>query len=184
MEMVYITLYSDDNQQIIAEVPKIHEQEYLKKLENSDFRSNEIRSSVSYNVPISISSNDGLITPFANKGDEPGGQPYTKYFTKYDVFKVIDSIDNSRNWMSYASNPLTDAVVGAAVKVITKSNWLGALTAASIWAAADIVNRSNAWWKDSAIMIVRGQIKGVKVTVKPNPSGSNYPAAIRTYTRY
>lgn len=168
-QTVPITIYADEDTLIIADVPKSYEEEYLKKLENEEFRQNEIDKNISTN------KNDDLFTTRA--------ATTTKYMKKREILQVVDSIDNSRNWSSYYSNPLSDVALGAAVKAITKSNFITALVGATVWAAIDIQSRQEAWWKESAIMILRGQITGVKLQIKEN-TASEYPKVFRTLTRY
>lgn len=56
-------------------------------------------------------------------------------------------------------------------------------TVATAWLTADLYNRSAQYWEDSVMMILKGQINGVKLTVTPN-CGNSYPAVFRTYTGY
>ncbi|QNK86419.1 hypothetical protein H7992_14245 [Sporosarcina sp. resist] len=164
-ELVKVVLYSDEDQVIISEVPKIYEQEYLAQLENPEFRSSEIRNSSGINT----------LTRAAQK------PAYVKYMTKADVLKIVDHMDASFNWQYYISNPLTDTVIAKAVALLTKNNFIGVSLGVLAWSAADLANRQEAWWKESAIMILRGKITGVKLTVTPGPG---YPAAYIITTRY
>lgn len=165
-ELVRVILYSDEEQVIISEVPKFYEQEYLAQLENPEFRSSEIQ-------------NSSGITEL-NRATSPSR---VSYMTKSDILKVVDHMDASFNWQYYISNPLTDTLIAKAVAVLTKNNFVGAALGVLAWAAADLANRQEAWWKESAIMVLRGQITGVKQTVTPGPA-SGYPAAYIITTRY
>jgi len=88
----------------------------------------------------------------------------------------------SGNWLRYLSNTLTDGALGAAARLLTGSNFVGAAVTVLTWGAADLMARQQAWWNDSAMMILRGQIRGVKLTI--TPSGKDYPKVYRTLTRY
>uniref|UniRef100_UPI003F491E54 hypothetical protein n=1 Tax=Niallia taxi TaxID=2499688 RepID=UPI003F491E54 len=113
-----------------------------------------------------------------------GLKPYVRYYKLKEVLQVVDHLDNSRNWLKYAFNPLTDYVIGIAISVIKKNPFIGTAVGATVWSLADMSNRQDAWWKESAYQILRGQIRGVKLTVTPNNTGSNYPAAYRILSRY
>lgn len=165
-KMVQVVLYSDEDGVIMAEVPKSYEKEYKTKLKDSDFRNAEIQRSLGANTFAVTASTSSVY-----------------YMRKAEVIKMVDSLDKSFNWSTYISNPLTDVLVGKAVAIITKSNFYGALTGVLGWSTSWIAGKHEMWWKDSAIMILRKQITGVKMTVTPGPP-SGYPAAYITYTRY
>ncbi|WP_214834858.1 hypothetical protein [Exiguobacterium sp. E4787] len=188
---VQVVLYSDDTRVIMSEVPKEHVLEYRAKLENPAFRNSEIQKSVgpeeNLTAPTKFvaSLSKSSISPMAVVQPPDGGtKGYVRYMTKNDILRIIDSIDNTHDWPRYFSNPVTDSAVAAGVAVLTKiPNFAIIAATATAWSAADLANRQTAWWKDSAIMIWRGKIKGVKLTVKPNTT-SNYPAAYITLVRY
>jgi len=92
-------------------------------------------------------------------------------------------MDNSINWPYFLSNPLSDLAIGTAAGLVSKSTFLGTVATATAWLTADLYNRNAQYWEDSAMMILKGQITGVKLTVTPN-CGNSYPAVFRTYTRY
>lgn len=127
-KLVQVELHSDDGQIIIAQVPKSYEKEYRDKIKNSDFRKNEVQNSV--------------------RGSMLRATSYVKYYRKAEVIKMVDYLDNSVNWTLYISNPLTDYLVGIAVNIILKSNFIGTAVAATAWTSADLSNRQTAWWKD------------------------------------
>lgn len=110
-------------------------------------------------------------------------KPYVKYMRKADIIKVLDSIDNSVNWDRYASNPLSDFLIGKAIAIFTKRTFIGAAVGFLTWAAADLQARQESCWRETAKLLLKGKIKGVKLTVTPNISGG-YPVAYRTLTRY
>lgn len=176
-EMVQVVLYSNEDQIIMSEVPKIYEQEYLAKLEDPNFKKAEIQKSLGVNaLPETASVN--AVVPYASP------KPYVSYMKLPDVIKHLAAMDKSFNWSLYISNPLTDAVIGKAVSFITKKSIIGWIAGVMTWTASWVMSKQEAWWKDSEIMILRKQIKGVKLTVTPNNTGSNYPAAYITLTRY
>lgn len=169
-KLVPVTLYSDEDTIIIAEVPESYEEEYVQKLQNEDFRKQEIAN-----------SSDALET----QSDFPiqaTSSSTVRYMGRNDVLHVLDHMNASGNWLRYLSNPLTDGALGAAARLLTGSNFVGAAVTVLTWGAADLMARQQAWWNDSAMMILRGQIRGVKLTI--TPSGKDYPKVYRTLTRY
>lgn len=169
-KLVQVTLYSDEDKTIIAEVPEFYEEEYINKLQDENFRQQEISKS---SGDLEIQSNFQLQATKASK---------VTYMRKNEVLRVLDSMNKSGNWLRYISNPITDGVVAAATRVLTKSNFVAASVVVLSWAASDLVGRQQKWWNDSALMILRGQIRGVKLTI--TPSGKDYPKIYRTLTRY
>ncbi|QBO37403.1 hypothetical protein EQG49_13450 [Periweissella cryptocerci] len=104
------------------------------------------------------------------------------YMKKKAVLKQLAKMDKSHNWLHYADNPIGDGLLGYAAKLITKSGPWGFIATATAWSISQIVDRQKDWWKDSAILILRGKIKAVKCVYKPNIYG-NYPAAWVTWSR-
>ncbi len=190
-ETVQVVLYSDDTKVIMSEVPKEHVVEYQAKLEDSAFRNSEIQKSVgpeeNLTAPtkLAASLSKSSISPMAVVQPPDGGtKGYVRYFRKAEVIRVIDSIDNKFDWPFYISNPLSDSVaIYAITRIAGMSNFTGIAATVTAWTASDLMNRQTSWWKDSAIMILKGTITGVKLTVKPNTT-SNYPAAYITLVRY
>lgn len=190
-ETVQVELYSDDTKVITSEVPKEHVVEYQAKLEDPAFRNSEIQKSVgpeeNLTAPtkLAASLSKSSISPMAVVQPPSGGTSgYVRYFRKAEVIRVIDSIDNKYDWPFFISNPLTDsAAVYAITRIAGMSNFTGIAATVTAWTASDLMNRQTSWWKDSAIMILKGTITGVKLTVKPNTT-SNYPAAYITLVRY
>ena len=191
-ELVKVVLYSDETKIIMSEVPRKHLVQYQSKLKNQEFRNSEIKKSteseedVSIPTKVAASMSYGSVSPSAVIQPPGGGTSsgYVKYMTKNDILRIIDSIDNTYDWPRYFTTPLTEPLIGVGVAILTKiKNFPLAAVGAITWTAADLANRQTAWWKDSAIMIWRGTIRGVKLTVKPNTT-SNYPAAYITLVRY
>lgn len=85
--------------------------------------------------------------------------------------------------MQYVNNPLGSAALAAAIRAITNSTITGTVATVLAWGAGILQSRQEAWWKDSAIMILRGRIRGVKSTVTSNRTG-DYPKVYRTLERY
>lgn len=197
-ETVQVVLYSDDMKVIMSEVPKEHVVEYQAKLEDPVFRNAEIKKSVgpeeNLNAPTKLAASMSFssISPMAVTQPPSGGsnKGYVKYMIKKDVIKIVDKFDNSRDWPRLLSNPAADFAIAnspnvlAAAKVIQRiPNFATVAATVTLWTAGDLANRQTAWWKDSAILILKESITGVKLTVKPNTT-SNYPAAYITLLRY
>lgn len=197
-ETVQVVLYSDDTKVIMSEVPNAHVLEYQSKLEDPVFRNSEIQKSVgpeeNLTAPtkLAASLSKSIISPMAVVQPPYGGttKDYVRYMTRNDIIKIINKFDNSRDWPRLLSNPGADYVIAnspnvlAAIKVIKKiPNFVTVATTVTLWTAGDLANRQTAWWKDSAILILKKSITGVKLTVKPNTT-SNYPAAYITLVRY
>lgn len=197
-ETVQVVLYSDETKVIMSEVPKEHVVEYQAKLEDPAFRNSEIKKSVGSEedltapTKLAASLSRSSISPMAVVQPPDGGttKGYVRYMTRNDIIKIINKFDNSRDWPRVLSNPGTDYLIAkspsvlAAIKVIQRiPNFITLGATATLWSAGDLANRQTAWWKDSAILILKKTITGVKLTVKPNTK-SNYPAAYITLVRY
>jgi len=177
-ELVDVIIYKDSETVIIAQVPKSKEQEYLKELENENYKNVEIQKSqgqINENTTGGIRTNDMMSA--RSKPD------VVKYFGKNSVAKTLDAMDKRFNWERALSNPITDAAIGRAVSLVTKNNVIGWATAATIWTAADLRNRQEQWWKDTLVMVVRGQARGAKLEITYNRK-SNYPASWVILSRY
>lgn len=169
---VQVLIYEDENESIYAEVPKSKVDEYKKDLKNSSFLHNEVQKARGNNVSTKE------VTTYGSCGGTT-----TKYFNKNAVIDTLEHMERGTNWSRLLSNPISDPAVAAATKLLTKSNLLSVIATATTWAAGDLMGRQTAYWKDSAIMILKGKIRGVKLTIKPNCT-SNYPAVYKKYTRY
>lgn len=140
------------------------------KLKDEEFKKSELEKS-----KVNNNTNDAN-TLATSKSD-------TKYLYKKNVLNWVDSMDNSFNWSNYLSTPLTDVALGAAIKAISKSNFIGWAGTALSWSAAYTHAKQEEWWKDSAIMILKGKITGVKITITPNING-NYPKVYKSVKRF
>lgn len=166
-QLVPVTLYKDEEQIIIAEVPELYAEEYIQKLEDENFRTQEIANSLGSSV---------------NKADVESRSTSVKYMRKNEVLRVLDSMDKSNKWLGYLSNPLTDLAIGKAAAVLSKNSVVGAVGVVLAWGAANLMGRQEKWWSDSALMILKGEITGVKLSI--TPSGKDYPKVYRKLTRY
>lgn len=166
--MVNVTISSNDDESIIAEVPKSYEKEYKQKLKDEEFKESELEKANDTNETSSLAASSSSST---------------KYLYKKDVIKWVDSIDNSVDWTKYISTPIADSAMGVAVGVITKNSFIGWVTTTLAWSASFAKAKQEEWWKDSAIMILKGEITGVKITVTPNKDG-NYPKVYTSVKRF
>ncbi|MDN6166934.1 MAG: hypothetical protein L0J18_12355 [Tetragenococcus koreensis] len=163
-KLVPITLYSDENKTIITEVPESYAEEYTQKLQDKEFRQQEILNS------------------FGSQSDFQVQSSTVRYMGETDILEMLNHLDHSRNWLQYVNNPLGSSALSAAIRIITGSNIMGALGTVLAWGAQELQTRQLNWWKDSAIMVLSGEINGVKSTI--TPSGKNYPKVYRTLERY
>jgi hypothetical protein len=163
-KLVSITLYSDENKTIITEVPESYAEEYAQKLQDKEFRQQEILNS------------------FGSQSDFQAQSSTVRYMGEEDVLEMLNHLDNSRNWLQYVSNPLGSAALSTAIRIITRNNIMGPLGTVLAWGALNLQTRQLNWWKDSAIMILTGEINGVRLTI--TPSGKDYPKVYRTLERY
>lgn len=162
-ELVSVTLYSDENKTIITEVPESYAEKYIQKLENEEFKQQEIANSVQAKANFQTQSST------------------VRFMGEEEVLDVLDSMDSSYNWSTFLSNPITDAALARAVQQLTKNSFVGFAVGVLTWGAADLMARQEAWWNDSAMMILRGEISGVRLTI--TPSGKDYPKVYRTLER-
>ena len=72
--------------------------------------------------------------------------------------------------------------LSAAIKKLSGVSVSSSLISAGIWLASTIKQKNEQWWKDSLIMILRGEINAVKQTITPNP-GPGYPQVYRELER-
>lgn len=187
-ELVNVTIYSDENQLIMTQVPKSYEQEYLSKLKDPAFKNAEIQKSLGVNMgteqPLataavsSLLSEQSLATIAATTP-----KPTVYYLKKAQVIKTLKSLDSSRDWGTILSNPLTDGVVAIVTKALGKSNFLAAIATATTWATGWVQLKQKSWWQTTYMMILEKKITGVKLTVTPN-NKTEYPKAYITLARY
>lgn len=174
-KLVNVTIYEDSETIIIAQVPKSKEQKYLKEIQNEKYRNAEIQK---YLGGINKNTTEGMTT----NNTIYGSPDIVKYFGKYDVIQTLKAMDRYYNWERYLSNPFTDAAIGRIISLVSKNNVIG-WAAATLWTIADLSNRQEQWWKDTFIMIARGQARGAKLEITYNRF-SNYPAAWIILSRY
>lgn len=163
-KMVGVTLYSDENKTITVDIPETRVEEYTKKLENEEFRQQEIRNSSKSNSMFRAASST------------------VKYMGERDILEMVNHLDNSRNWLEFINNPIGSSALTAAIAILTKNNLMGVLGRVLAWGSLNLKNRQEKWWTQSAIMVLQGKINGVKLTI--TPSGKDYPKVYRTLERY
>ncbi|MGM0523285.1 MAG: hypothetical protein ACQER2_04465 [Bacillota bacterium] len=178
-ELVDVTVYEDSENIIIAQVPKSKEKEFLKDLKNKDYKNATIQNHLN-----NINKNTTEINSTNNMVYARSSNPdYVKYFGRSNVIATIDAMDKQWNWQHYLSNPFTDAAIGRIVYLVTGNSVIGWGAAVTTWSAAQLSNRHEQWWKDTFIMIARGQARGAKLSVTYNKT-SSYPAAWIILSRY
>lgn len=91
-------------------------------------------------------------------------------------------MNKSGNWLRCLTNSLTDIIIEKAAQVLTKSDFIDVAIGIVTWGAADLMSRQQQWWNDFAMMILRRQIREVKLTI--TPSGKDYPKIYRKLIRY
>lgn len=164
-KLVNVTLYSDENKTITVDIPETHVEEYTKKLENEDFRQQEITNSLESNSKFRAASST------------------IRYMREKEVAQVLDSMDSTRNWERIISNPATDYVVGLAAGLLSQNNFATIGAGVLSWSITDLMGRQRDWWNESVLMIIKDDngINYVKLTI--TPSGKDYPKVYRTLER-
>lgn len=162
-----VTLYDDGNKSVTAEIPTNVKEDYLQKLQEPTFRQNEIAIAQGYSSRTTI-------------GDI--GQASVTYFNKSDVIKMVDSLDNGRDWLKFLDNPFTNEALNRLSDILLSTNLYSGIANFAAWAANDLKSRQVGWWQESLLMIARGDITAVKMTITPNTS-SDYPKVYRTLER-
>ena len=159
-----VVIYEDKNKTITAEVPAEMKDQYLKDLQNPVFVEKELANLQQL------------------KQARASSEPSVKYFRKDDVIRIVDNIDSSQDWTKYLGIPLGGRALSAAIKKLSGVSVSSALISAGIGVASTIKQKNEQWWKDSLIMILRGEINAVKQTITPNP-GPGYPQVYRELER-
>ncbi len=159
-----VVVYEDENKTITADVPSEMKDQYLRDLQDPAFVEQELANLQQL------------------KQARASSEPSVKYFRKDDVIRIVDSIDSSQDWKKYLGIPLAGETLAAAIKKLSGVSVSSALISAGIGVASTVKQKNEQWWKDSLIMILRGEINAVKQTITPNP-GPGYPQVYRELER-
>ncbi|MEW9053485.1 MAG: hypothetical protein AB2392_20160 [Neobacillus sp.] len=179
--VVRVELFSDEDKIIFAEVHESYEAEYLDELNNIDFKNAEINNSLKETVD---TSSIFRIQSYSSLSSYSTPSTQVKYFGLNEALTVLNHMDSTTNWGRLFSNPFSDAVATSIIALFAKSNFYASAAVLTTWSAADLSNRQQDWWEKSVLMLYGKEITGVKLTVTPNNTGSNYPAAYITLERY
>ena len=95
---------------------------------------------------------------------------------------MVDSLDNGRDWLKFLDNPFTNEALNRLSDILLSTNLYSGIANFAAWAATDLKSRQVGWWQESLLMIARGDITAVKMTITPNTS-SDYPKVYRTLER-
>lgn len=176
--LVPVLITVDDKIQVEALIAENQVENYKKSLLNPDFRSSEfakIRNATTKKHMETYLRSVMSIVPHT-----PGTKVY--YMSKTEVLRILDRLDKNTGWVKYISNPLSNALIAKASQILARSSVPGVIASTLAWTLSDLAARQESWWKDSANMILRGQIRGVKMTLIPNNGG--YPVMYRIIERY
>lgn len=168
-QTVEIVIQQNGDSALTAEVPIDKADEYRAKLENPEFRAQEIAK-----ISTSMVEDASVVT-------KPNGTRIY-YYGKKETMQMLNSIEHSGRWTRYIDHPMTAAIIQAACNRIDKSGRLADFAEVLRVAASDLLSRQEKWWKESAKLIVRQKIHGVKITMVPNNGG--YPVMYRYIARY
>lgn len=153
----------NDERTLLADVPANKVEEYKELLKDESFRQAEIAK---------------IEKPHARRKRATGERVY--YWGKEEVIRALDAYDKNTGWLKFLTQPVPAVLLTLAQQIIKKNKfltWLG--TAYSI--ASILISKDNEWWQESAMMLMRGQIRFIRMTLTPNPGG--YPAMYRKLER-
>jgi hypothetical protein len=161
-ELSQVVLYQDSSKSIVSLVDKKEVEEYKKEIStNPDFKQQEINKA--NNKVVARSLPEGKIMA-------------QRYMYRSDIQKTVDSYAGTGTYARLMSNPITDATVAGLLKLAGCSNPIVFCATALTWGYGDLMSRQQSWWTDSLLMILKGEIKCVRVTHIRN-TVSDYPAA-------
>ena len=99
-----------------------------------------------------------------------------------DIEKVVDRVSGIGSYARVISNPANDIMAGLLIKAAKAPTWVSFATSTLLWMGGDLLGRTESWWKDSYIMVVRNEIRCVRVSHIRNTT-SDYPAAYLIFER-
>ena len=160
-----VVIYEDDASTIVSLVDKKDVESYKKRIKTDEaFRNKEIENA---------NPNKRL----------PAGQMLQQKSMYYnDIKATVDRISGYGTFAQIMSNPLSDLVVGSLVKAAGAANVWGLAATCLAWMGGNLIQREQAWWTQSFIMILSGQIRCVRVSHIRN-TVSDYPAAYLIFER-
>lgn len=170
-----IVLYKDNDKFISVLVSSEQKADYLEYIADEMNLQEEIQSA----NQVYESYNSYLRTP---------GNCKVSYYTIRDVYRTLDRLDSNGGWTKYISNPFSALGISLLQRRVASifgySNFWVVLGSLIIGMGTSLQQRQRTWWADSAIMMSKKQITGVRTRQCENISGSNYPAAYRFIERY
>lgn len=162
-ELVSVVIDENDERTLLADVPANKVEEYKELLKDESFKKSEIEK---------------IEKPHTRRKRATGERVY--YWGKEEVIRALDAYDKNTGWLKFLTQPVPAVLLTLAQQIIKKNKfltWLG--TAYSI--ASILISNDNEWWQESAMMLMRGQIRFIRMTLTPNPGG--YPAMYRKLER-
>lgn len=158
-----VVIYEDENKTITAEVPAEMKDQYLKDLQNPAFVEKELAN---------------IITTNRSRSSESS----VYYWREDEVVAMANNLRGDNSFGKALAAGATADAINMLVKVFTGSGIMGGIATAIGIGVNIIQTRQKDWWQESAILILRGKINAVKITITPNP-GPGYPQIYRTVER-
>lgn len=170
-----IVLYKDNDKYISVMVSSEQKDDYLEYIADEMNLQEEIQ-------------NANQVYEFYNPYSRTPGNCKVSYYTITDVYRTLDRLDSNGGWAKYISNPFSAIAISLLQKKVASifgySNFWVVLGSLIIGMGTSLQERQRSWWADSAIMMSKKQITGVRTRQCENISGNNYPAAYRFIERY
>lgn len=159
-QLVNIVVSDDENQTIVAQVPQKYASEYRNKLKDNNFKQEQIKL-------MSLSQD--------NRALPEGNLIAQKTLLKDDIKLAADRVKPGV-FDSLITAMSASAAIDALMRLFNAPNPWGLVSAAVGWALDYIQVKPNDWWNESLIMVLDGQITGVRISHIQNLKPT-YPAA-------
>ncbi|MDB1931701.1 MAG: hypothetical protein E7F83_16310 [Clostridium sp.] len=158
-DMERVVIYEDEETSIVAMVPKDKAEEYKNKLASDEnYKQEEIDK---LNPKLRL----------------PAGQiMYQKHMYKSDIQAAVDAYSGGGTFLQIMSFPVTGFIADKVLAKAGYSSYIGLSAALLVFAAQDLMQRREEWWKDSYIKILEGSIRCVRLSHIRN-TVTDYPAA-------
>lgn len=158
-----VVVYEDENKKITADVPSEMKDQYLRDLQDPTVVEQELAKA---SRSLQARSSDSSVY----------------YWGEDEVVAMANNLRGDNSFGKALVAGATADAINMLVKVFTGSGIMGGIATAIGIGANIIQTRQKDWWQESAILILRGKINAVKITITPNP-GPGYPQIYRTVER-
>lgn len=161
--LVNIEVSDADGKIIIAQVPQDYAAEYKQKLNNSDFKQEQIDMA---NADSRIADSRAL----------PDGKLIArKYLYRTDIRNVYDNLKGPGALESLAINVGGTAAIGAVLKAFAVTQW-GFISSILGWGIEYARIKPESWWNEALLDIIDKRITCVRMSHIQN-TAPTYPAA-------